>query len=94
MDKHIGIVVSVESNIAEVAMYEMVNGSNILWDGQLIPGPKVGSFISILQGNIRIIAKVISEKIIDQQNSVGSKKIDNRYSKDSINRIIKAALPS
>lgn len=90
MDKHIGIVVSVESNIAEVAMYEMVNGSNILWDGQLIPGPKVGSFISILQGNIRIIAKVISEKIIDQQNSVGSKKIDNRYSKDSINRIIKA----
>lgn len=90
MDKHIGIVVSVESNIAEVAMYEMVNGSNILWDGQLIPGPKVGSFISILQGNIRIIAKVISEKIIDQQNSGGSKKIDNRYSKDSINRIIKA----
>lgn len=89
MDKHIGVVISVDSAIAEVAMYEMVNGSNILWDGEILPGPKVGSFVSILQGNVRIVAKVISEKIIDQQNPVGSKEFDNRYSKDSINRIIK-----
>lgn len=90
MDKYIGIVISVDSAIAEVAMYDMVNDANILWDGQVLPGPKVGSFISILQGNVRIIAKVISEKIIDQQNSIGSKEFDNRYSKDSINRVIKA----
>lgn len=90
MDKHIGIVISVDSAIAEVAMYDMVNDANILWEGQVLPGPKVGSFISILQGNVRIIAKVISEKIIDQQNSIGSKEFDNRYSKDSINRVIKA----
>lgn len=90
MDKYIGIVISVDSTIAEVAMYDMVNDANILWEGQVLPGPKVGSFISILQGNVRIIAKVISEKIIDQQNSIGSKEFDNRYSKDSINRVIKA----
>lgn len=90
MDKYIGIVISVDSAIAEVAMYDMVNDANILWDGQVLPGPKVGSFISILQGNVRIISKVISEKIIDQQNSIGSKEFDNRYSKDSINRVIKA----
>ena len=90
MDKYIGIVISVDSAIAEVAMYDMVNDANILWEGQVLPGPKVGSFISILQGNARIIAKVISEKIIDQQNSIGSKEFDNRYSKDSINRVIKA----
>ncbi len=90
MDKYIGIVISVDSAIAEVAMYDMVNDANILWEGQVLPGPKVGSFISILQGNVRIIAKVISEKIIDQQNSIGSKEFDNRYSKDSINRVIKA----
>lgn len=90
MDKYIGLVISVDSAIAEVAMYDMVNDANILWEGQVLPGPKVGSFISILQGNVRIIAKVISEKIIDQQNSIGSKEFDNRYSKDSINRVIKA----
>lgn len=76
MDKYIGIVISVDSAIAEVAMYDMVNDANILWEGQVLPGPKVGSFISILQGNVRIIAKVISEKIIDQQNSIGSKEFD------------------
>lgn len=90
MNKYIGVVISVDSAIAEVAMYDMVNDANILWEGQVLPGPKVGSFISILQGNARIIAKVISEKIIDQQNSIGSKEFDNRYSKDSINRVIKA----
>lgn len=90
MNKYIGVVISVDSAIAEVAMYDMVNDANILWEGQVLPGPKVGSFISILQGNVRIIAKVISEKIIDQQNSIGSKEFDNRYSKDSINRVIKA----
>ena len=90
INKYIGVVISVDSAVAEVAMYDMVNDANILWDGQVLPGPKVGSFISILQGNVRIIAKVISEKIIDQQNSIGSKEFDNRYSKDSINRVIKA----
>lgn len=90
MNKYIGVVISVDSAVAEVAMYDMVNDANILWEGQVLPGPKVGSFISILQGNVRIIAKVISEKIIDQQNSIGSKEFDNRYSKDSINRVIKA----
>lgn len=64
MDKYIGIVISVDSAIAEVAMYDMVNDANILWEGQVLPGPKVGSFISILQGNVRIIAKVISEKLL------------------------------
>ena len=45
MDKYIGIVISVDSAIAEVAMYDMVNDANILWEGQVLPGPKVGSFI-------------------------------------------------
>lgn len=54
MDKYIGIVISVDSAIAEVAMYDMVNDANILWDGQVLPGPKVGSFISILQGNVAL----------------------------------------
>ena len=88
MDKNMGIVISVDSSIAEVAMHDMVNDSNILWDGKLLPGPKVGSFVSIHQGNVRIIAKIISERVIDQNNSIRSKEFDDQYSKNPINRVI------
>lgn len=44
--------------------------------------------MTIHQNDIKIIATVISEKVMDQQNTVKSTQFDNRYSKDSINRII------
>ena len=85
----LGVVVAVEGDIAEIAMYSMANDSVILWNGELLNGPRVGSYITILQGNVKIITKVISEKIIDQQNTIKSNEFDNRFSKNSINRIIK-----
>ena len=66
----LGVVVAVEGDIAEIAMYSMANDSVILWNGELLNGPRVGSYITILQGNVKIITKVISEKIIDQQNTI------------------------
>ena len=83
------VIVSVDGSISEVGMYELSNDPQILWNGELLNGPKVGALLTIKQNDVKIIAKVINEKIIDQQNNVKSKEFDNRYRKNSINRIVK-----
>ena len=93
MDKSIslpplGVIVSVNGDIAQVGMYSKTNDASILWDGKLLNGPKVGTLLTINQNDIKIIATVISEEIIDQQNNNKSKQFDNRFHSDSINRII------
>lgn len=87
-NKVLGVIVSVDGNISQVGMYKMSNDSEFIWNGDILVGPKVGAMLTILQNDIKIIAKVINEKIIDQQNSVNSQEFDNRYHKDSVNRII------
>lgn len=84
----LGVIVGVDGDIAQVGMYNMSNEAQYLWDGKLLMGPKVGVFLTVKQNDIRIITTVISEKIIDQQNTVKSVQFDNRYSKNSINRIV------
>lgn len=86
--KSLGVIVSVDGDVSEVGMYSMSNDPSYLWDGELLIAPKVGAFLTINQNDIKIIATVISEKIIDQQNTVKSEQFDNRYSPNSINRII------
>ena len=83
-----GVITSVTGDIAEVGMYKMSNDSKILWNGEVLNGPKIGAYLSIIQNDIRIIASVTTEKILDQQNTIRSKEFDNRYTKNSINRII------
>lgn len=61
---------------------------NTPWYGELLTGPKVGAFLTVNQNDIKIITTVSSEKIVDQQNTVHGKEFDNRFHKDSINRII------
>lgn len=89
INKSLGVIVSVDGSISEVGMYELSNDPQILWNGELLNGPKVGALLTIKQNDVKIIAKVINEKIIDQQNTVKSKEFDNRYRKNSINRIVK-----
>lgn len=84
----LGVIVSVDGNISQVGMYNFANDATFLWKGDILIGPKVGTFMTIHQNDIKIIATVISEKVMDQQNTVKSTQFDNRYSKDSINRII------
>lgn len=88
MNKNLGVIVSVDGSISQVGMYELSNDPQILWEGDILNGPKVGALLTILQNDIKIIAKVINEKIIDQQNSVKSEEFDNRYRKNSVNRIV------
>lgn len=84
----LGVIVGVDGSLATVGMYQMSNSADFLWDGDILIGPKVGAYLTILQNDVKIIATVVSEKIMDQQNTVKSKEFDNRYSKNSINRII------
>lgn len=84
----LGVIVSVDGDISQVGMYNFANDATFLWKGDILIGPKVGAFMTIHQNDIKIIATVISEKVMDQQNTVKSTQFDNRYSKDSINRII------
>ncbi len=84
----LGVIVSVDGDISQVGMYNFANDVTFLWKGDILIGPKVGAFMTIHQNDIKIVATVISEKVMDQQNTVKSTQFDNRYSKDSINRII------
>lgn len=86
--KKLGVIVAVDGDFSQVGMYSMSNDSKFLWYGDILTGPKIGAFLTINQNDIKIIATVSSEKIIDQQNTVKSVQFDNRYHKDSINRII------
>lgn len=88
MNKSLGVIVAVDGNVSQVGMYSMSNDSEILWRGEILAGPKVGALLTVLQNDVKIIAKVINEKIVDQQNSVKSVEFDNRYHKNSINRIV------
>ncbi len=86
--RRLGVVVGVDGDISQVGTYQMSNDSEFLWYGDVLNGPKIGAYLTILQNDIKIIVTVVTEKIIDQQNTIRSEEFDNRYSKNSINRII------
>lgn len=59
MNKSLGVIVGVDGNISQVGMYSMSNESQFLWNGELLEGPKVGALLTILQNDVKIIAKVV-----------------------------------
>lgn len=87
-NKKLGVITAVDGNLSEVGMYSMSNDVEFIWYGEVLVGPKIGAYLTINQNDIKIIVSVSDEKIIDQQNSIKSKEFDNRYSKNSINRIL------
>lgn len=88
LQKKLGVIVGVNGSISQVGMYSMSNDSNFLWHGEVLTGPKIGAFLTINQNDIKIIASVSTEKIIDQQNTVKSVEFDNRFNKNALNRLI------
>ncbi|MGQ2284469.1 ATP-binding protein [Leuconostoc pseudomesenteroides] len=86
--KKLGVIVGVDGSVSQVGMYSMSNDSQLLWYGDILTGPKIGAFLTIKQNDVKIIATVSSEKVVDQQNTVRSIEFDNRFHKDSINRVI------
>ena len=60
----------------------------MFWYGDILSGAKVGAFVTIHQNMVKIIATVVSESIIDQQNISNLDIYDNRYKKNSMKRSI------
>ena len=86
--KKLGVIVGVDGDISQVGMYQLSNDAEYLWYGDILQGAKIGAFLTILQNNVKIIASVVTEKVADQQNTIRSTEFDNRFSKNSINRIV------
>lgn len=86
--KKLGIIVGVIGDLSQVGMYNISNDAEFIWYGDILTGPRIGAFLTINQNDVKIIATVSTEKIIDQQNTIKSTEFDNRYTKNSINRII------
>ncbi len=88
-DKILGVIVGVEGRESDVAMYSMSNDTHFIWYGDILNGPRVGALLTIYQNDVKIIASISGERIIDNKNKVQSEEFDNRYCKNSINRVIK-----
>lgn len=86
--KKLGVIVGADGSLSQVGMYSMSNDSQLIWYGEVLTGPKIGAFLTINQNDVRIIATVASEKVVDQQNTLRSVEFDNRFHKNSINRMI------
>lgn len=86
--KKLGVIVGVDGDISQVGMYHLSNDAEYLWHGDVLQGAKIGAYLTILQNNVKIIASVVTEKVADQQNTIKSTEFDNRFSKNSINRIV------
>lgn len=86
--KKLGVIVGVDGDISQVGMYHLSNEAEYLWYGDVLQGAKIGAYLTILQNNVKIIASVVTEKVADQQNTIRSTEFDNRFSKNSINRIV------
>ena len=86
--KKLGVIVGVDGDISQVGMYHLSNDAEYLWHGDVLQGAKIGSYLTILQNNVKIIASVVTEKVADQKNTIRSTEFDNRFSKNSINRIV------
>lgn len=86
--KRVGVIVEVNNQISKVGVYSLLNDNNVIWNGELLSGIKVGAYLTINQNDIKIIAMVSSEKVVDQLNTVSSAEFDNRFHKNTINRIV------
>lgn len=86
--KKIGVIISVAGNVSQVGLYDTTNDTDVFWYGDILSGAKVGAFVTIHQNMVKIIATVVSESIIDQQNISNLDIYDNRYKKNSMKRSI------
>lgn len=86
--KKIGVIISVDGNVSQVGLYNTTNDVDVFWYGDILSGAKVGAFVTIHQNMVKIIATVVSESIIDQQNISNLDIYDNRYKKNSMKRSI------
>lgn len=83
-----GMVVEVNGFTAKISTFNNFNQSNFIYKGHLVKNVSVNSFVIINQGFTKIVARIISETITDTLNKGNEHKLDDRFTKDSIHRLI------
>ena len=81
----IGEVVSIDGRTVKIKVYKTKNSSNLFYKGKIIKNVSVGSYIKIIKGFTKIIAKVDGEYI--QEDNLNKEK-EYKNIKDKINRFI------
>ncbi|MEX0997808.1 MAG: ATP-binding protein [Flavobacteriaceae bacterium] len=86
---HIGKVESVRGRIIEIKVHKSKNASHLLYDGQIIKGVSVGSYIKVCKGFEELIGK-IDEEFITEDKLVSKK--DYKQEKERIKRVLRVSL--
>ncbi|MEE1978363.1 ATP-binding protein [Maribacter cobaltidurans] len=86
---HIGNIESVRGRVVEVRVNKSKNSSHLLYDGQIVKGISVGSYVKILKGFEELIGKV-DEEFITEDKLVSQK--DYKQEKARIKRILRLSL--
>lgn len=84
-----GMVVEVDGFTAKISTFRDFNHSKFIYKGEMIKNVSVNSFIIINQGFTKIVGRIISETITDNFYNGNEHQLDDRFTKNSINRIVK-----
>lgn len=86
---HIGKVESVRGRIIEINVHKSKNSSHLLFNGQLIKGISVGSYVKVCKGFEELIGK-IDEEFITEDKLISQK--DYKQEKERIKRVLRVSL--
>lgn len=86
---HIGKVESVRGRIIEIKVHKSKNASHLLFNGQIIKGISVGSYIKVCKGFEELIGK-IDEEFITEDKLISQK--DYKQEKERIKRVLRVSL--
>ncbi|AFL84705.1 putative ATPase [Belliella baltica DSM 15883] len=86
---HIGKVESVRGRIIEIKVHKSKNASHLLFNGQIIKGISVGSYIKVCKGFEELIGK-IDEEFITEDKLISQK--NYKQEKERIKRVLRVSL--
>ena len=84
----VALVVEVNGIRCKAVTFDDMNQATYINNGEVIKNLSVNSFVVIRQNFIKIIGRVNSESIWDIQNNKQNYQLDNRFSKNTIKRIL------
>lgn len=86
---HIGKVEAVRGRVIEIKVHRSKNASHLLFNGQIIKGISVGSYVKICKGFEELIGK-IDEEFITEDKLISQK--DYKQEKERIKRVLRISL--
>lgn len=86
---HIGKVEAVRGRVIEIKVHKSKNASHLLFNGEIIKGISVGSYLKICKGFEELIGK-IDEEFITEDKLISQKKY--KQEKERIKRVLRVSL--